>query len=144
MAIMKVLTGIDLKTALRGAIILAAITLLTMGFRWFTGIQAENRNLVQAVSEYREQVTALETQKANDRVLIDSLQTALETQAEALQMVNDQFSEIRDVREQQKRVLEGSRLGRLAAERAGLIESKSNTATRERMTEFEGVINEDF
>ena len=125
-------------------IVIALIALATMGFRWFVGIQAEVRNLQQANAEYSIQVNALDAEKQSNEALIETLRNANEAQAEALARVNSQFDEIRDIRERQQRVLEGSRLGRLAAERAGLIEGRANAATAERFTEFEGVINEDF
>ena len=132
------------KTYLYGGIALVALSIVFMGVKWFVANQAELKNLRAANTEYQIQVNALETEKKSNETVINSLRTALETQAEAITIVNDQFSEIRDIREKEKRVLEGSRLGRLAAERAGLIENRSNVATKERFTEFEGVINEDF
>jgi hypothetical protein len=133
-----------LKGYLYGAIALVVVTIVFMGVRWFIGVQAEIGNLREANAEYTIQVGALETEKKSNEIVIDSLRTAMKTQAEAINIVNDQFSDIRDIREKEQRVLEGSRLGRLAAEKAGLIESKSNAATKERFTEFQGVINEDF
>ena len=120
------------------------LTLGIMFFTWFKGIQAEVGNLREANAEYSIQVNALEAQKENDTIVIESMKLAMETQAEALAIVNDQFGEIRDIREKEQRVLDGSRLGRLAAERAGRMESLSNAATSKKMAEFEGVINEDF
>lgn len=133
-----------LKSYLYGAIALAALTLAIMGFRWFTGIQAENTNLKEAVAEYSIQVNALTIEKKSNEALIESLERSAEMAEVALRMVNTSFTEIRDIRSQQQRVLEGSRLGRLAAAKAGLIEGQSNAATARRLAEFEGVINENF
>ena len=123
---------------------IAVVGLVTMGVRHYIGLQDRVQNLTEANSELQEQKTALTSERDSLQTINDAMKIAMETQAQALTIVNDQFGEIRDERERQKRVLEGSRLGRLAADRAGLIESRSNAATRERMTEFEGVINEDF
>ena len=148
MKILKLLGGFlgkfSIKQYIYAGLAALALTFAIKGMNWFTGIQDEVRNLREANTEYQTQVQALEIEKQSNEIAIESMQMALETQAEALQLVNGQFDEIRDQREQQKRVLEGSRLGRLAAERAGLIESQSNSATAERFAEFEGVINENF
>ena len=55
----------------------------------------------------------------------------MEFQQESLILVQTNFGEIREVRDKQHRVLEGSRLARLAAERAQRIEEASNKATQE-------------
>ena len=133
-----------LKGYLWGAVALAAIVLATIFFRWFTGIQAENGNLKSAVADYQVQVTALEIEKKSNETLIEALTTAQVMMSDAINTTNENFSAIREQRDRQKRVLEGSRLGRLAAEKADQMEQLSNAATRERFTQFEGVINEDF
>lgn len=133
-----------IKSYLYIGLAFAVIALATMGFRWFTGVQATIQNLTEANAEYSIQVNALEMQKQSDAAVITALQKAAELQAEALNIVNGTFGEIRDEREQTQRILEGSRLGRLAAQRAQLIQERSNTATQEMFQEFEGVINEDL
>lgn len=133
-----------IKSYLYIALGLAVVTLLTLGARHYIGLQAELKNKIEAVAELEQQKTALAAERDSLQTINEAMTIAMETQAEAINIVNEQFGEIRDDRERQKRVLEGSRLGRLAAERAGLIESRSNAATAERLAEFEGVINEDF
>ncbi len=133
-----------IKPYLYGAIAILVLTLAIMGFRWFKGIQAEVGNLREANAEYSIQVNAMTIQKESDAVVITALTNAQVMMQEALVIVNDQFGEIREIREQQKRVLDGSRLARFAAERAQRMEDLSNRATQDRVTEFEGVINEDF
>ena len=133
-----------IKSYLYIGLAFAVIALATMGFRWFTGIQAENSNLKDAVAEYVIQQAALETESKNKDIVITAMQTAMATQAEAINIVNEQFGIIREEKEKQTRVLEGSRLARLAAERAQKVEELSNRATQERFNEFEAVINEDF
>lgn len=134
----------SIKAWIYGVAGILVLVLLIKAFTWFTGIQAEVGNLREANAEFSIQLNALEAEKKNNQVVIDSLKTALKTQAEALTIIHGEFGDIRERREQEKRVLDGSRLGRLAAERAALIESKSNAATREVFTEFEGVINEKY
>jgi len=133
-----------IKSYLYIGLAIAVVALLTMGFRWFTGIQAENSNLKDAVAEYVIQQGALEAESKNKDIVISAYETAIATQAAALTIVNDQFSVIREEKEKQTRVLEGGRLARLAAERAQKIEELSNAATQERFKEFEAIINEDF
>lgn len=133
-----------IKSYLYIGLAFAVIALATMGFRWFVGVQATIQNQAEAIAELSIQKVALELEKASNESVIESLQLAMETQAEALSIVNGTFGEIRDEREQLKRVLEGSRLGRLAAERAQLIQERSNMATQELFEQFEGVINEDL
>lgn len=148
MAIWGLVTGFlgkfSIKQYIYGAI---AIMALTLGLKMWNGVQshlAEDNNLKEANLELREQKTALIAEKKSNEVLVEALTTALETQAEAINIVNGEFAEAREEAERQKRVLEGSRLGRIAAERAAIIEGQSNKATTERMKEIEGVINEDF
>ena len=133
-----------IKSYLYIGLAIAVVALLTMGFRWFTGIQAENSNLKDAVAEYVIQQGALKAESKNKDIVISAYETAIPTQAAALTIVNDQFSVIREEKEKQTRVLEGGRLARLAAERAQRVEDLSNAATRERFQEFEAIINEDF
>lgn len=133
-----------IKSYLYIGLAIAVVALLTMGFRWFTGIQAENSNLKDAVAEYVIQQSALEAESKNKDIVITAYETAIATQAAALTIVYDQFSVIREEKEKQTRVLEGGRLARLAAERAQKIEELSNRATQERFQEFEAIINEGF
>lgn len=136
--------GLGIKGYLYIALAMGVLALVTKGFFWFTNLQEEMGNLREANAEYSIQVNALEIQKQSDAAVITALQKAAELQAEALIIVNGTFGEIRDEREQTKRVLEGSRLGRLAAERAQMIQERSNAATLEMFKQFEGVINEDL
>jgi len=133
-----------IKPYLYGGIAILVLTLAIMGFRWFKGIQAEVGNLREANAEYSIQVNAMTIQKESDAAVIESFRASQVMMQEALVLVSNNFNEIREVREQQKRVLDGSRLARLAAERAQKMEDLSNRATQERLKEFEGVINEDF
>ena len=133
-----------IKGYLWGAVALAAIVLATLFFRWFTGIQAELGNLKSAVADYQVQVSALESEKRNNETLIEALTAAQVMMSNSVTTTNERFAEIREIRDRQQRVLEGARLGRLAAEKAEQIEQLSNASTRERFTQFEGVINEDL
>lgn len=133
-----------IKSYLYIGLAFAVIALATMGFRWFTGIQAENANLKDAVAEHVIQKNALEAESKNKDIVITAYETAIATQAVAMTMVNDQFNVIREEKNKQTRVLEGGRLARLAAERAQKVEDLSNRATQERFNEFEAIINEDF
>lgn len=133
-----------IKSYLYIGLAIAVVALATMGFRWFTGIQAENSNLKDAVAEHVIQKAALESESKNKDIVITAYETAMETQAIALTLVNDQFNVIREEKNKQTRVLEGGRLARLAAERAQKIEELSNRATQDRFNEFEAIINEDF
>ena len=136
--------GLGIKSYLYIGLAVAALALATKGFFWFTNLQEEMGNLREANAEYSIQVNALEMQKQSDAAVINVLQRASELQQEALVIVNGTFGEIRDERDQTMRILEGSRLGRLAAKRAQLIQERSNLATSEMFQEFEGVINEDL
>lgn len=134
----------SIKQYIYGAIAIAA---LTLGLKVWNGVQAhfaEVANLREAHTELTIQNQTLINNKAQQDIVINSLQTALETQAEAINIVNEEMGQARQEAEKQKRVLEGSRLGRLAAERAGRIEDLSNTATEDRRSSIEEIINEDF
>lgn len=134
----------SVKTYLYLALAIAVVTLITMAYRDYSAMQAELKNKIEAVAELEQQKTALTVERDSLQTINEAMTIAMETQQEAIRIVNDQFGEIRDERERQKRVLEGGRLARIAAEEAGIIETRSNIATAERLAEFEGVINEDF
>lgn len=134
----------SIKQYIYGAV---AILALTLALKMYNGVQAhfaEFNNLKEANTELTVQNTVLVQSKEQDQIVISSLESALETQAEAINIVNEQFGEARQEAEKQKRVLEGSRLGRLAAERASRIESLSNAGTEERRSAMQEIINEDF
>ncbi len=120
---------------------------LTLGLKMWNGYQshmAEFNNLKEANTELTVQNNVLVNSKEQDQIVIDSLQVALTTQAEAIKVVNEQFGAARQEAERQKRVLEGTRLGRLAADRAARIESLSNAGTEERRAAMQEIINEDL
>ena len=132
------------KLVVIGIIATAAIGLMAKGLFFVTGLVAENKNLTEAVAEHQVQKIAFELQAAADENLINGLQKAQIIMGQAITVTNTQFGEIRDQRDRQKRVLEGSRLGRLAAANAARMEQLSNNATQERFTQIEGIINEDL
>jgi hypothetical protein len=134
----------SIKQYIYGAI---AILVLTLALKGFNAVQAHFayvKNLETANTELEIQKNSLEAERAQNQIVIGSLQTALETQAEAINIVTEEMGQVRVERDRQTRVLEGSRLGRLAAERASRIESLSNAATEERRSAIEEVINENF
>lgn len=121
-----------------------ALTLALNGFNAVQSHFAKVENLRQANQELVIQNAALEIEKKSNEITITAIKLAMETQAEAIGIITGEFSEARDEAERQKRLLDSSRLRRLAAEQADRMESLSNAATKERLTEMEGVINEDF
>ena len=133
-----------IKSYLYIGLAVGVLALATAGFRWFTGIQAENSNLKEAVAEHVIQKAALQIESKNKDIVITAFESAMANQTLALTIVNEQFNTIRDEKNKQTRVLEGGRLARLAAERAQKIEELSNRATQERFNEFEAIINEGF
>ena len=125
---------------------LAALA-LTLALKGFNAVQshfAKVENLRQANIELTIQKAALEIEKKSNEIVRNALQMTIETQAEAMGIITGEFSEAREEAEKQKRVLDSSRLRRIAAARASQIENLSNEATNQRLTEIEGIINEDF
>lgn len=116
------------------------LTLINMVQSHFAKVE----NLRQANQELVIQNAALEIEKKNNEIVLSAFKLAMETQAEAMGIITGEFSEAREEAEKQKRVLDSSRLRRIAADRAARMESLSNEATRQRLTEIEGIINEDF
>lgn len=134
----------SIKQYIYGAIAILALTLALKAWNTVQAHFAYVDNLEQANVELEIQKNSLEAEKKQNEIVIGSLQTALETQAEAINIVTEEMGQVRVERDRQIRVLEGSRLGRLAAEAAGRIETRSNAATEERRAAIEEVINEDF
>ena len=120
---------------------------LTLALKAGNAIQAhfaKVENLRQANTELTIQKAALDIEKKSNEIVTEALRTALKTQAEAINIITGEFSQAREEAEKQKRVLDSSRLRRIAADRAATMERLSNAATAERLKEMEGVINEDF
>ena len=138
------LGGISIKQYIYMGIAALALTLALKGFNAVQAHFAYVKNLEEANTELVIQKQAMEIEKKQNQVVINALESALATQAEAINIITDEFSEARDEAEKQKRVLEGSRLGRLAADRAARIEDLSNSATAERKASIEEIINEDI
>ena len=134
----------SIKQYIYGAIAILALTLVLKAWNGIQAHLAEYNNLKEANVELTVQNETLRAADEQKQTVIDSLSIALETQAEAINIVTEEMGEIRQERDQQTRILEGTRLGRLAAERAALIESRSNAATEERRSAIQEVINEDF
>lgn len=134
----------SIKQYIYAGIAVLALTLALKGFNAVQSHFAKYENIKQANTELTIQNSALEIERKSNEIVMTALQTAIETQAEAINIVTGAFSEAREEAEKQKRVLDSSRLRRLAAEQASRIEDLSNQATKERLTEMEGIINEDF
>jgi len=134
----------SIKQYIYAGIAMLALTLALKGVNMVQAHFAKVENLRQANTELTIQNSALEIEKKSNEIVMSALQTALETQAEAINIITTEFSTARDEAEKQKRVLDSSRLRRIAADRAATMERLSNAATAERMKEMEGVINEDF
>jgi adenosyl cobinamide kinase/adenosyl cobinamide phosphate guanylyltransferase len=134
----------SIKQYIYGAIAILALTLALKGFNAVQAHFVEYNNLKEANTELTVQNEALVKADQNKQNMIDSLNVALETQAQAITIVTEEMGQVRVERDRQTRVLEGSRLGRLAAEAAGRIETRTNAATEERRAAIEEVINEDF
>jgi len=120
---------------------------LTLALKAGNAIQAhfaKVENLRQANQELVIQNAAFEIERKSNEIVMNALQIAMETQAEAINIITTEFSTAREEAEKQKRVLDSSRLRRIAADRAATMERLSNAATKERLKEMEGVINEDF
>ncbi len=143
-AILGFLGKFSIKQYLYAGIAMLALTLALKGVNMVQGHFAKVENLRQANQELTLQKAALEIEKKSNAIVINALETAIETQAEAINIITTEFSTAREVAEKQKRVLDSSRLRRLAADRAATIENLSNAATKERFAEIEGIINEDF
>lgn len=142
-AILGFLGKFSLKQYLYGAV---AILALTFGLKVYNGVQAHferMHNLETANAELTQQKQALEEENENKEITITTLKNNIKDRDEQLAKVNKEFQDIRDERERQKRVLEGSRLSNLAAsKKTELIEDLANKATKKRFSEFEEAINE--
>ncbi len=121
-----------------------ALTLALKSVNMIQGHFAKVENLRQANQELTIQNAAFEVERKSNEIVMNAYKIAMETQAEAINIITGEFSEARDEAEKQKRVLDSSRLRRIAAARAARMESLSNEATKQRLTEIEGIINEDF
>ncbi len=143
-AILGFLGKFSIKQYIYAGIAMLALTLALKGVNMVQAHFAKVENLRQANQELVIQNAAFEIERKSNEIVMTALQTALETQAEAINVITGEFSEAREEAEKQKRVLDSSRLRRIAAARAAQMESLSNEATKQRLTEIEGIINEDF
>lgn len=134
----------SIKQYIYAGIAMLALTLAMKGFNAVQAHFAKVENLQQANTELTIQKAALDIEKKSNEITITALETAMATQAEAIGIITGEFSQAREVAEKQKRVLDSSRLRRIAAARAAQMEDLSNQATKERLTAIEGIINEDF
>ncbi len=143
-AVLGFLGKFSIKQYIYAGIAALALTLALKSVNIIQAHFAKVDNLRQAKTELTIQKASLEIEKKSNEITITALETAIETQAEAMGIITGEFSEAREEAEKQKRVLDSSRLRRLAAARAAQIENLSNEATNQRLTEIEGIINEDF
>ena len=143
-AVLGFLGKFSIKQYIYAGIAALALTLALKSVNIIQAHFAKVDNLRQANTELTIQKASLEIEKKSNEITITALETAIETQAEAMGIITGEFSEAREEAEKQKRVLDSSRLRRIAAARASQIENLSNEATNQRLTEIEGIINEDF
>ena len=143
-AILGFLGKFSIKQYIYAGIAMLALTLAMKGFNALQAHFAKVENLRQANQELVIQNAAFEVERKSNEIVMNALQIAMETQAEAINIITTEFSTAREESEKQKRVLDSSRLRRIAADRAATMERLSNAATAERLKEMEGVINEDF
>ena len=143
-AILGFLGKFSIKQYIYAGIAMLALTLALKGVNMVQAHFAMVDNIRQANTELTIQKASLEIEKKSNEITINALEIAMATQAEAINIITGEFSEAREEAEKQKRVLDSSRLRRIAADRAATMERLSNAATKERLAEMEGVINEDF
>lgn len=143
-AIFAFLGKFSIKQYIYAGIATLALTLALTGINMVQAHFAKVENLRQANQELVIQNAAFEIERKNNEIVMNAFKLALETQAAAINIITTEFSTAREVAEKQKRVLDSSRLRRLAADRAATMENLSNAATKARFTEIEGIINEDF
>lgn len=143
-AILGFLGKFSIKQYIYAGIAMLALTLAMKGFNAIQAHFAKVENLRQANQELVIQNAAFEVERKSNEIVMNAYKIAMETQAEAINIITGEFSEAREEAEKQKRVLDSSRLRRIAAAKAAQMESLSNEATKARLIEIEGIINEDF